>query len=456
MQKIKFLGAAGTVTGSSYWLMDANDKGILIDLGMFQGVEEPRTFNNETIYFKANELIGVILTHAHLDHCGRLPLLVQAGYSGPIYMTEATRQLLELSLLDSAKVAKENEQRRGERKALYNEEEVEKLMLLCRIVHYDKSFTIGNFEITMRDAGHILGSASVEVLDKRDGFGPKKIVFSGDLGNTPQDLIRPTEPIGEADLVVMESTYGDRTHTGEEATKVLQEEIGAVEANGGTLLIPAFSLERTQEILHRIDHLKKNKLVRDETLVFLDSPMAIKATMIFKHFPELYNEELAGHAKTDDPFDFPGLVLVEKGAESAKIHEIDRAKVIIAGSGMMAGGRILHHAIDFLPLETTRLLQVGFQAVGTIGRKIQEGEKRVRIYDTEVEVKANIRNVSTMSAHADQPRLMRWLSQIKGVKRVFLTHGEELPRLVLSEKIKNDLGVSEVVLPKMNQVVSLV
>ena len=278
---------------------------------------------------------------------------------------------------------------------------------------------------------------------------------SDDLGNTPQDLIRPTEPIVEAELVVMESTYGDRTHTGEEAVKVLQEEINAVEASGGTLLIPAFSLERTQELLHRIDHLKKNKLVRDETLVFLDSPMAIKATMIFKHFPELYNEELSGHAKTDDPFDFPGLVLVEKGAESAKIHEIDRAKVIIAGSGMMTGGRILFQAIKFLPLATTRLLQVGFQAVGTIGRRVQDGEKKVRIYDTEVEIKANIRNVSTMSAHADQPRLMHWLGQIKGVKRVFLTHGEELPRLVLSEKIKNDLSITDVVLPKMNQAVEL-
>ncbi|MEK7064226.1 MAG: MBL fold metallo-hydrolase, partial [Patescibacteria group bacterium] len=448
-------GAAGTVTGSSYWLMDSDNKGILVDLGLFQGVEEPKIFDNERLYFEARDLTGVVLTHAHLDHCGRLPLLVQAGYTGPIYMTEATRQLLELSLFDSAKVMAESEQRRGERKALFSEEEVEKLLLLCRVVHYDKSFTVGNFEITLRDAGHILGSASVEVVDKREGFGPKKIVFSGDLGNTPQDLIRPTTPIIEAELVVMESTYGDRTHGGEDAVKVLTEEINAVEASGGTLLIPAFSLERTQEILHKIDHLKKNKLVRDETLVFLDSPMAIKATMIFKHFPELYNEELSGHAKTDDPFDFPGLVLVEKGAESAKIHEIERAKVIIAGSGMMAGGRILHHAAEFLPLTTTRLLQVGFQAVGTIGRRILDGEKKVRIYDAEVEVAANIRNVSTMSAHADQPRLMRWLGQIKGVKRVFLTHGEELPRLVLSEKIKNDLGMTNVVLPKMNQAMEL-
>jgi len=177
--------------------------------------------------------------------------------------------------------------------------------------------------------------------------------------------------------------------------------------------------------------------------------------MIFKHFAELYNTELADHAKLDDPFDFPSLVLVEKGSESAKIKEIDRAKVIIAGSGMMSGGRIMHHAVDFLPLKTTRLLQVGFQAMGTLGRQIQDGQKKVKVFDHEVEIKAQIRNVTSMSAHADQPKLMNWLSKIKGVTRVFLTHGEDLPRLVLSEKIKNDLGIAEVVMPSMNQAVDL-
>ncbi len=443
------------VTGSCYWLADQNEHGVLIDMGMFQGVEEQKTFNNESLPFKAKNLTAMILTHAHLDHCGRMPLLVRAGFTGSIFMTEATHQLLGLSLYDAAKVAKENDERRQTHEALFTEEEVEKLLTHCRVVHYDRSFEVGNFEVTMRDAGHILGSASVEIVDKREGNGPRKIAFSGDLGNTPQDLIRPTEPVVDADLVVMESTYGDRIHSDEDPMKVIQEEINAVEANGGTLLIPAFSLERTQEILHRIDHLKKNKKVKDETPVFLDSPMAIKATMIFKHFADLYNQELADHAKLDDPFDFPGLVLVEKGGESAKIKEIDRAKVIIAGSGMMSGGRIMHHAADFLPLETTRLLQVGFQAIGTLGRQIEDGAKKVKIYDQEVDVKAHIREVTSMSAHADQPRLMNWLSKIKGVQKVFLTHGEELPRLVLSEKIKNDLGITEVVLPKMNQSVDL-
>lgn len=455
MQGIKFLGAAGTVTGSSYWLQDIGTRGILVDLGMFQGIEEQKTFNNRSLVFKAKELEAMILTHAHLDHCGRMPLLVRAGFTGPIYMTEATRQLAKLSLYDAAKVAKENDERKQTHEALFTEEEVEKLLTHFRVVHYGRSFGVGNFEITLRDAGHILGSASVEIVDKRKEKGPRKIVFSGDLGNTPQDLIKPTEPIMEADLVVMESTYGDKIHSEEDPMGVIQEEINAVEASGGTLLIPAFSLERTQELLHKIDHLKKTKKMKEETLVFLDSPMSIRATMIFKHFPELYNEELAGHAKTDDPFDFPGLVLVEKGAESAKIHEIERAKVIIAGSGMMSGGRIMHHAIDFLPLETTRLLQVGFQALGTLGRQIQDGEKKAKIYDQEIEIRASVRNVTSMSAHADQPRLLHWLGQIKEVKKVFLTHGEELPRLVLAEKIKNDLGITEVVLPKMNQVVEL-
>jgi len=462
MKQIKFLGAAGMVTGSSYWLEDHDSHGILIDLGMFQGMEEQRRLNNEGLAFDVKNLEAMILTHAHLDHCGRMPLLVGAGFTGPIFMTEATRQLLELSLYDAAKVAKENDERRQTHEALYTEEEVEKLLTHCRIVAYDRPFTVGSFEITMRDAGHILGSASIEIKLKTSARGGqaktqklKRIIFSGDLGNTPQDLIRPTEMIKEAEVVVMESTYGDRTHSNEDPLKVIQGEINAIEESGGTLLIPAFSLERTQEILHRIDHLKKSKKIKDETPVFLDSPMAIKATMIFKHFADLYNQELADHAKLDDPFDFPGLVLVEKGGESAKIKDIDRPKVIIAGSGMMSGGRIMRHAIDFLPLSTTRLLQVGFQAQGTVGRQIQDGAKKVKIYDQEVEIKATIREVTSMSAHADQPRLMNWLSKIKGVTKVFLTHGEELPRLVLAEKIRNDLGVTDVVLPEMNQAVEL-
>ncbi len=455
MRQIKFLGAAGMVTGSSYWLEDHDSHGILIDLGMFQGMEEQRKLNNESLAFEAKNLEAMILTHAHLDHCGRMPLLVEAGFSGPIFMTEATRQLLELSLYDAAKVAKENDERRQTQEALYTEEEVEKLLTHCRIVAYDRPFTVGSFEITMRDAGHILGSASIEVKWRMRNGELRKMVFSGDLGNTPQDLIRPTEMIDEANVVIMESTYGDRTHSNEDPLKVIQGEINAIEESGGTLLVPAFSLERTQEILHRIDHLKKSKKVKDETPVFLDSPMAIKATMIFKHFAELYNQELADHARLDDPFDFPGLILVEKGGESAKIKDIDRPKVIIAGSGMMSGGRIMRHAIDFLPLPTTRLLQVGFQAQGTVGRQIQDGAKKVKIYDQEVEVKASIREVTSMSAHADQPRLMNWLSKIKGVTKVFLTHGEELPRLVLAEKIRNELGIADVVLPEMNQTVEL-
>lgn len=444
------------VTGSSYWLEDHDSHGILIDLGMFQGMEEQKILNGRDLAFSAKDLEAMILTHAHLDHCGRMPLLVGAGFAGPIFMTEATRQLLELSLYDAAKVAKENDERRQTHEALFVEEDVEKLLTHCRIVRYDKAFTVGRFEITMRDAGHILGSASIEIKYKNSKTQElKTIVFSGDLGNTPQDLIRPTEMIDEADLVVMESTYGDRAHSNEDPLKVIQGEINAIEESGGTLLIPAFSLERTQEILHRIDHLKKSKKIKNETPVFLDSPMAIKATMIFKHFADLYNQELANHAKLDDPFDFPGLVLVEKGGESAKIKDIDRSKVIIAGSGMMSGGRIMRHAIDFLPLPTTRLLQVGFQAQGTVGRQIQDGAKKVKIYDEEVEVNAIVREVTSMSAHADQPRLMNWLSKIKGVQKVFLTHGEELPRLVLAEKIRNDLGITDVILPVMNQVVKL-
>jgi len=296
-----------------------------------------------------------------------------------------------------------------------------------------------------------LGSASIEMISAKG----EKIVFSGDLGNSPEDLIQPTETFNEADVVVMESTYGDQLHTLENPKEIMRQEINEIEKTGGTLLIPAFSIERTQEVLHDIDHLKKSGQVKQETLVFLDSPMAIKATEVFKQHAELYNRELAEHSKMDDPFDFPGLTVVEAGWQSRKIKEIDRPKVIIAGSGMMSGGRIMGHAADFLPLVKTRVLIVGYMAENTLGRALLNGEKQVSIGRIQVEVKANIRVTTVMSAHADQLKLLLWLKKIKGVKKVFLTHGEEVARLAFAEKIKEGVVFPEVILPKMNEEIEL-
>lgn len=458
--KIKFLGAIGEVTGSSYLLTGDDGSQVLIDLGMFQGRLEVTRLNHEPLAFEVAKLSGVVLTHAHLDHCGRLPLLVRAGYAGPVYMTEATADLVALSLRDAAKVALENQVQRGD-VPMFLEDDVIRLLNLIKPVRYGVEVKIGQLTAIFHDAGHILGSSSIEFRTKVPGQRalPEKeevsIVFSGDLGNSPQDLIMPTEPIKGADYVVMESTYGNRLHTLENPTDIIGQEINEVEKTGGTLLIPAFSLERTQEILHRIDHLKKSGRVKQETAIFLDSPLGVTATEVFKKHTELYNAELAHHVKLDDPFEFPGLVVVEEAWQSKKIKDQDRAKVIIAGSGMMTGGRIMQHAIDFLPIEKTRVLIVGYMAEDTLGRKLVDGEKNVFIDKVPVEVKANIRVTTVMSAHADQVKLLEWLKKIKGVKKVFLTHGEEEERQVLAEKIKETLAFPEVYLPKLNEEVEL-
>ncbi len=470
MKSIQFFGGCGMVTGSCYLLTGDNGEQILVDLGLFQESEELGKLNYEALPFDILKLSGVVLTHAHLDHCGRLPLLTNAGYTGKIYMTQATRMLTSLVLLDAAKVAAENNSRRhgdsaqippapfnkgGKRDygsaagegLLYSEEDVDNLLSKIENVEYDQAFSMGEFAIVFRDAGHILGSAIVEITDAKG----KKIVFSGDLGNTPEDMIRPTEHIAAADFVVMESTYGNRIHKEESPTAVLHEEINEIEKTGGVLLIPSFSIERAQELLHRINHLKKDNKIDEGTKVFLDSPMAIRATEIFRQSPELYNQELTKENKTDDPFDFPGLNITSSAEDSRAIVFNPGPKVIISGSGMMHGGRVLHHAVNYLPDNKTRLLIVGYQAPGTLGRHLLDGAKSVVIYNQEIAVAAHIRSVEAMSCHADQKKLLQWLRHIHSVKKVFLTHGEDEARNVLGEKIRSGLGIQEVVMPKLGE-----
>ncbi len=439
MKSIQFLGAAGEVTGSSYLLTGHDDSSIVIDLGLFQGSKEITDHNYDPLGFRPSDIKGVFLTHAHLDHGGRLPLLVFGGYFGKIYMTAPTAALLALSLTDAAKIAQET----FDHAPLYGMEEVEKVLEMIEIVEYGKQFQVGGFSITFRDAGHILGSASIEVVDTSD---KQKIVFSGDLGNTPEDIVKPTEYIESADIVVMESTYGDSTHPKEDPTEILGQELQKIDQAGGVLLIPAFSLERTQEVLHRIHHLKKDGKIRGDTPVFLDSPMGIRATLIFREFKTFYNKEMQSH--TDDPFGFEGLVVTEDAKDSKAIIKAMEPKAIIAGSGMMSGGRILHHALNYLSDPKTTVLFVGYQAEETAGRKILEGARNVRIYDKNVQVKAAIREIKTLSSHADSPKLLDWVSHIKNVKKVFLVHGEEKQRQALADKIKG-VGITDIILPQL-------
>jgi metallo-beta-lactamase family protein len=444
--QLKFLGASGMVTGSSYVLTSGSGSSILIDLGMFQGLAETEKLNYAVPEYDFSKLTAAVLTHAHLDHSGRLPILLSNGFKGNIWMTPPTRDLTEITLYDSAKIAKEDKA-----KALYDHNLAVQTVLKFETVDYRIPKQIGDFTVTFRDAGHILGSASLEITDNKADGEIKKIVFSGDLGNSPEDLEKETELINEADVVVMESTYGDRLHPNLDPTETVVSEINTIEKKGGTLMIPTFSLDRTQELLHMIMHLKKEGKVKNETPVFLDSPMAEKATRVYVNYPQYFNSRIQDDLKIGSIFDFPGLVIVGKGGESAALHDNPGPKVIIAGSGMMNGGRIRNHAIYYLPIESSRLLIVGYQAEGTLGRELLEGAKDVNIDGFRINVKASVKDTQAMSSHADQDQLINWLKHIKNVKKVILTHGEDSSREALSKKISEELSIKNVVLPTLNQ-----
>lgn len=449
--KIKFLGAAGTVTGSSYVLTSGSGQSILIDLGMFQGVPAIEELNYQPYDFDCGTLIGAVLTHAHLDHCGRLPIMLPKGFTGKIWMTPATRDLTELSLYDTAKIAKQDQ-----KPFLFDADLVAQTVAQFQTAEFREPFQIGDFTITLRDAGHILGSASLEVVDAHPNSELRKIVFSGDLGNFPEDLQPATEFIDSADAVVMESTYGDRLHPTLSAIDALQSEIHAIETAGSdsTLLIPAFSLEKTQELLHMIMHLKKTGKILASTPIFLDSPMGEKATLIYMNYPRLFNAHIQEDLKLGNPFDFPGLQVIGGREESESIYHQNVPKVIMAGSGMMTGGRIIGHAAQYLPMSSTRLLIVGYQGEGTLGRQILDGKKQVSIQGQNVEVKATVSSTQAMSSHADQGQLMTWLKHIQNVKKVFLTHGEDAPREALKKKIGEEIDLADITLPTLNQEVS--
>ncbi len=448
--KIQFLGAAGTVTGSCYVLTSESNQSIMIDCGMFQGTKELEARNHQPIAFDTSKLLGFVLTHAHLDHCGRLPMILKRGYKKPIWMTRPTKDIAQISLFDTAKIAMYDQ----DKDPMYTKEEVESAIRLFQTADYGQTITIGDFSVIMRDAGHILGSASLEIVDRSSSGEYKKIIFSGDLGNSPQDLIQPTEFVLSGDVVVLESTYGDKTHPAGNPSDGIASEIQAIEKSGGTLLIPAFSIERSQELLHRISHLKQSGKVKNETIVFFDSPMGEKVTQVFEHYQHFFNAELQKDFKTSDPFSFPGLEILAKREDSERASGVSEPKVIIAGSGMMSGGRIVNHAIKHLPNPKTRVLIVGYQGEETLGRQLLEGKKSLVIEGVQVDVQATISDLQTMSSHADQPRLLEWFSKIRGAKKLFLTHGEDTPRKGLSQKITQDFTMTDITLPTHEQEVS--
>lgn len=439
--KISFFGAAQEVTGSNY-LLETKESKILVDCGFFQGSRINEEKNEEPFPFNLSEIDAVIATHSHLDHIGRIPKLVKQGFRGKIFSTPATRDLSRLMLADSLGVLEKEARKNGKKELIYNENDIEKAMNQWEAVEYHKEFSVKDLKIILKDAGHILGSAIVEI--KING---KKIIFSGDLGNSPEPLLKNTEEIKDADFLIIESTYGDRVHENKKKEDIkLERIIEATIQRKGVLMIPAFSLERTQKILFHVNDLVEHGKI-PQVPVFLDSPLSIKATKIYKQYSGYYNEQaekilLSG----DDIFNFPGLRMTLTTEESKEINNVSSPKIIIAGSGMCNGGRILHHLRRYLPDRKNSLLLVSFQAAGSLGRQLLEGKKLVNILGEDVLVEAKVEEIEGYSSHPDIEGLFNFVKNSDNtLKKVFITHGELESSSFFAQRVRDYLCIDAIV-----------
>ncbi|MEI7452497.1 MAG: MBL fold metallo-hydrolase [Candidatus Falkowbacteria bacterium] len=426
MIKLSFHGACREVTGSCSLLQFANFK-ILVDCGVFQGEHFAAEHNERQFDFNPASIQYVFLTHAHMDHCGRLPKLYHDGFRGRIYSTEATRDLVEIMLIDAAKIIAREALAYGHQ-PLYGIDDVRGLMGLFDTIPYNEFFHVENsFKVKPRDAGHILGSAFFEFYIPDEGR-EKKIVFSGDLGNSPSPIIRDLETTDSADVVIVESTYAGVSHeTKEEGIEKLRAAVVETIAMKGTLIIPIFVIEKTQEILFELNSLEENHGM-PRVPMFLDSPLAIKAVDIYKNYEELYNENSRHIVKSgDDIFNFPGLKYTSSKSDSIAINHAMKPKVILSSSGMCVGGRVPYHLKMNLADPNSYVLLVAYQSPGTLGRKLLDGDKSVYIYGESIPVKAKIAVINSFSSHADEPHILEWLSKINSPRprKVFINHGEE-------------------------------
>ncbi len=435
--KISFHGADHDVTGSCH-LIEAGGRRILIDCGLFQGGHELSEDNSAPFGFDASAIDAVLLTHAHLDHCGRIPLLVKRGFKGEILSTAASRELAHLVLLDSAHLQEEDStrqaaklQRRGGDhhavRPLYTTLDANRSFESFRkTVSYGTPIDLSpDIRATWFDAGHILGSASV-LLEVNEAAATKRIVFSGDLGHAGGPLLRDPVPPPEADFVVMETTYGDRLHRSREDS--IEELYGAITetfARGGNVVVPTFALERAQELLFYLNRGIAQNRLPPAMQVYLDSPMAISATEVFARYPECLKPDAASLFKDgSDPFHVPGLRFTRDTADSIAINKVKAGAIIMAGSGMCTGGRIRHHLKHNLWRPESTILFVGYAAQGTPARQIIDGAKTVRLLDEDVAVRARISTINGFSAHADRDGLLAWRKAIRGVSTTFLVHGD--------------------------------
>lgn len=437
--RLTFYGAAKTVTGSKY-LLDTGSKRILIDCGLFQGdATDEEHFN--ALPFDPNEVDLAVMTHGHLDHVGLLPLMAKEKWNRRVISTAATKDVAMHILLDSARHIEMRAW--GESDYHYRTEDVDDLARIWQCASYEKPIDVGD-GVTLRffDAGHILGSASVEVTVAKNGT-KKTIVFSGDLGRYDSPILRDPAEIPGADALLIESTYGDRLHDMEANRARLKEVVQRVARERGRLIIPAFAIGRTQAILFELDQLVRHGEV-PRVPVYLDSPLGIRITDVYQRHDDCYDEETKKLlASGDAVFDFPGLRETMKPQASGQIEHVPPPSIIIAGSGMMNGGRVLQHLRNFVGDPKTVVLVVGYQARGTLGRELLEGAKEVKIEERTFAVRATVEAINGFSAHADRDELVRWLDAF-GTKpsTIFCTHGEPASAAALAGTIKDRFGVT--------------
>ena len=456
--KLTFYTGVGTVTGANFLLEVAGDQGkpskkILIDCGMVQGERVAQQQNYEPFGYDVSSIDILMITHAHLDHVGRIPKLVREGFKGVIYSTPVTRELAELVLNDAVNILTMEAKQNG-MEPLYYAEDVEKVFPLWKTIDYHKNFEIApGISVYLKDAGHILGSSMIEFNIKNSTSEIEKILFTGDLGNSPAPLLRDTEPVGDVDYLIMESVYGDRNHESretrlEEFTKIINDTLDS----GGTLVIPAFSIDRMQVLLYELNNLVKDKKI-PSVPVFLDSPMGEKSTDVYRDSTDLFNESAKRQiAGGDNLFSFPHLTFVESNRESQGIDHLKGVKIILAGSGMSVGGRVIGHEQHFLSDPKSTILLVGYQSVGSLGRELADGGKKVTIDGQKVEVKAHIATLYGYSAHKDSDHLVEFVATAgdsaggKGrLKEVFVVMGEPGASMHLAQRLNDELGVKAIV-----------